>query len=659
MTGTLFVTFALGVLIGFSMGYAFFVSTNRTSNHPKQSAKDQPVQPAGQVTLSPPAPMQESALYAKAGQLDFNQTVQPGRHLFVAVDGASLNPDSAAFLRKLRPGGVLLREANLVDEAQTAQLVREIKQAVSRAAAAWDLPLIAVEPSPGRVDRFSADLPVSAAQLGQEANPDRLRKIGEDFGRACFNRGISVVFAPVLDIYEPGGGLPELERTSFGASQGIVTKMGLALADGVMSAGVIPVVKHYPGMGAARKPPEREIMVIDREVPELAGLMLPFAEAAGRRIPGILVGHVAVPVLERNGSNTPLGASESTPDAGNPGQVKSGPDRPASLSRTLVRRVLRDLWHFEGVVVAADIAEGALMGGRPPEQAVVEALAAGCDAVIYLNPDPQRIHALCLAIENAVSSGRLGLDELNNSAQRLGAWQAWLKDPRGLVETDEQEPAGVSLAESRGADSASQIGSPGKEGNIEQTSGAVRIEHVAQQGDTLESIAESCGVAVEDIRKWNELGDAVLAPGTTLVLWAPAGKSPVAPGPDTAGMSRREHVVQADETLFGIAEEYGVTVLDLLKWNGLMDSNISGGQVLAVYLPVAQEVGGNKSTPPPGVPEPPLEGVETILHEVQRGESLGAIAGKYRTTQRMLLRLNNLSDPNKILIGQKLKVPKP
>ena len=40
-------------------------------------------------------------------------------------------------------------------------------------------------------------------------------------------------------------------------------------------------------------------------------------------------------------------------------------------------------------------------------------------------------------------------------------------------------------------------------------------------------------------------------------------------------------------------------------------------------------------------------------------ESLGRIAIRYRTTRRKLMELNNITDPNKILIGQRLKVPKP
>ena len=52
-----------------------------------------------------------------------------------------------------------------------------------------------------------------------------------------------------------------------------------------------------------------------------------------------------------------------------------------------------------------------------------------------------------------------------------------------------------------------------------------------------------------------------------------------------------------------------------------------------------------------------VAGVICIVHEVERGETLTLIAGKYKTTIAVIAALNNIADPNKIFAGQKLYVP--
>jgi len=636
MSWTLFGTFAIGVAIGFSMCYALVLSLGRGEAQPDAA---QAVTPTEEPAAEP-----VSTFYERAAELEFAPDIWAGRHLFIAVEGTALNANGAAFLKKLRPGGVVLRDANLADQTQTARIVTQIKEAVGFGTGITNLPLIVVNPEPGRIARFGDPETPTPAELGERGDAEAVRRIGLDFGQACRARGISVVFAPVLDIYEPDSVQPDLDRTAFGNAQGVVAKMGLALAEGIMAAGVIPVAKHYPGMGAARWDPETHLMVIERDIPELAELMYPFAEAAAQRMPGIMVGHVAVPVLE-----------------------KDAPDTPASLSAALVGEVLREHWGFDGVIAAADMAKDEMTAARSVDQAAVEALSAGCDAVVYLDPDPARIHALCVAIEDAVQEGRLAPEELERSKQRLDGWLSWLKEPRGLRAPEPvEEPGAPEPVEPETAETveAEKLVEPeGMEAAPEPTEepppNTVKLEYTVEPGDTLESLAKICGVNETAVIKWNRLEDETLTPGAKLVLYAPTEAVMAQPLAKEPEMVRREHTVQARETLFGIAEEYGVTVLDLLKWNGLADSKIREGQVLTLYLPLAKDAGEARGAPPVQEPEPVQDAVPIISHRIRRGETLGGIAAIYHTTRKKLVELNNLSNPDKILFGQKLKVPKP
>ena len=84
---------------------------------------------------------------------------------------------------------------------------------------------------------------------------------------------------------------------------------------------------------------------------------------------------------------------------------------------------------------------------------------------------------------------------------------------------------------------------------------------------------------------------------------------------------------------------------DLKLWNGLKSEELQAGQKLTIFV---------------GAPRKPFDDVpelETGEYEVQPGDTLNKIAGKFFTTRKLLLQLNKLKDPNHIFVGQKLKVP--
>ena len=106
-----------------------------------------------------------------------------------------------------------------------------------------------------------------------------------------------------------------------------------------------------------------------------------------------------------------------------------------------------------------------------------------------------------------------------------------------------------------------------------------------------------------------------------------------------------EYVVKSGESLWSIADKYlgsGLKYTDLIKLNNLSkDAVIYPGQKLIISQ------------------DKPQEYKELDTHSVVQGETLSSIANKYGTTVQDLVVTNKLKDPNTILVGQKLKVPKP
>ena len=96
--------------------------------------------------------------------------------------------------------------------------------------------------------------------------------------------------------------------------------------------------------------------------------------------------------------------------------------------------------------------------------------------------------------------------------------------------------------------------------------------------------------------------------------------------------------VRPGQTLSDIADDYGVSVRQLMQMNGIRNSDFV-------------ESGSRLTVPGPQVSAGPGR------HRVSRGETLSTIAGRYRVSSRDLMVVNNLRNANHVEVGQTLKLP--
>ncbi len=123
--------------------------------------------------------------------------------------------------------------------------------------------------------------------------------------------------------------------------------------------------------------------------------------------------------------------------------------------------------------------------------------------------------------------------------------------------------------------------------------------------------------------------------------------SPSTPGAGTTGGAFFTYTVQAGDTLAQIAARFNVTQEAIVQLNALADPNVlTVGQQLKI-----------PGAPPSGVPAPAASPATTSIYVVQAGDTLNAIARRFNTTVAELMRLNNLKNPDRIVVGQKLVVP--
>jgi membrane-bound lytic murein transglycosylase D len=113
------------------------------------------------------------------------------------------------------------------------------------------------------------------------------------------------------------------------------------------------------------------------------------------------------------------------------------------------------------------------------------------------------------------------------------------------------------------------------------------------------------------------------------------------------------HIVSTGETLYSISKRYGVSVMDLVNWNGLkLAEGIKPGQTLQVTDTLASAESTSTGSPKESVSK--SSSIE-IIHEVRSSETLYSVARKYGVTIKDLMEWNNKSD-FALSPGEKLRI---
>lgn len=180
-------------------------------------------------------------------------------------------------------------------------------------------------------------------------------------------------------------------------------------------------------------------------------------------------------------------------------------------------------------------------------------------------------------------------------------------------------------------------------------------KHTISKGETISSIAQKYKVKPSAIYALNPDCTGVLK--LKMVLLIPTKDAPKNNQVTEKAINHGEktHVVQAKETLFGIAKQYGITVNDLNKANPKLDtSGLKKGQ--KITIPQTELVLSEDSivTSPKAIP---TSEKEILIHEVVAKETKYAIAKQYGITIADLDKANPEIEKAALKVGQKINVP--
>jgi beta-N-acetylhexosaminidase len=518
-------SFALGISMGYALWYKnqtaqpVFTPIKIVETPPADAPEETPIEVAvDPLQVDPPVDDTENEIdlpeeVAATEEVVAVEELEPlhvARHLFISVNGQWLAEGTQQLISEIQPGGVVLQPRNINNAAQTRSLVAEIKKhAGNSGGGIFDWPLIAISHEGGSQNTLRMDISHDAATLASYQNETTVEKLGQVYAREAYSRGIGVMLGPVFDLFDEGGFDPSYAQRAFGTDQTQVASLGLAMASGIRLEGMIPVAKHFPGYGSATYDDDGIQLTLNKEVSDLARLLYPFNEATRSGIEGIVVGHVAVPALD-----------------------KDYPKRPATLSPVLVEELLRNRWGYKGVILADNVARNDIIQMQSSSEAVVEALKAGCDAVLFLDPNPIQIREAVEAIRKALDTGELSRESLLASQERLEEWRTKLgatapPEPEEILVVIEEDPPSL-LAEDTSPKSE-PVTNPDLEMNAEE-SDDVPIE---EESPTL--IAEEAPVPKEpDTTAEPEMGTEESDVGVEEVpLTVAAEETPPAPETET------------------------------------------------------------------------------------------------------------------------------
>ncbi len=293
----------------------------------------------------------------------------------VGIAGPVLDADEIALFRRLPPAGVILFARNVGDPDQLRSLTAGLRAGLPAEA------VIAVDQEGGRVARLRPPhwmAHPAAGRIGALHALDAAAGLraawltGALIGAECAAAGFGLVCAPVLDLRVPGAHDVVGDR-SYGADPAVVAQLGRAVADGLMAAGVQPVVKHAPGHGRALVDSH---LALPSVLPgqDLTDDMHPFAVNAD--LPWMMTAHLLYPDLDA--------------------------DRPGTLSPAVIGQAIRGRIGFEGVLVSDGLEMRALDG--TPGELAAQAVAAGCDLALHCTGARAASEAVLAAVPPA--SGR-------------------------------------------------------------------------------------------------------------------------------------------------------------------------------------------------------------------------------------------------------------
>jgi len=313
-----------------------------------------------------------------------------GQLLIGSLPGTTITPELRSLARKFQLGGVILFARNIEVPEQVAELAHDV-QLLATESPLW----VSVDQEGGRVARLRApftEWPPMAA-LGRSGDPSLASRFAAALAAELSAVGITLDYAPVLDIHTNPQN-PIIGDRALAESAERVAELGAAIVTGLQDNGVAACGKHFPGHGDTSVDSHLDLPLVEHPPDRIRRVeCVPFRAAIDAGVAFIMTAHILVPTLDA--------------------------EKPATLSPRIVRSILRDELGFAGVIVSDDLEMKAIAKTWSVPDAAVQAIAAGCDALLVCSGDVDVQAQTLEALVHAAEAGRIPRAALEASHKRL------------------------------------------------------------------------------------------------------------------------------------------------------------------------------------------------------------------------------------------------
>ena len=279
-----------------------------------------------------------------------------GQLLLMGVPGPELEPDTAARLRKLQPGGFIIFGRNIKSPEQLRKLIDDLRDLSDIE------PIITIDQEGGRVSRLRliGQEPPNAQQLREKGDRRLIKQHGRLTGDLLKLFGFNLDLCPVLDISYDDEADNSLKGRCYGTDANQVIDFGGTFNRALRGRGILTCGKHFPTYGSADCDPHHELPVINRTKAELEKEEVAPFRALIPELDSMMIGHAHFPDFDSD-----------------------RPRWPSSLSHNIIQKFLRDQLGFDkGLVMTDDLDMGAILNEVTFEQAIRDAVVAGNDLVM-------------------------------------------------------------------------------------------------------------------------------------------------------------------------------------------------------------------------------------------------------------------------------------
>lgn len=288
-------------------------------------------------------------------------------------------------------GGVVLYRNNYSTYKQMLQFINEIKTINKKN----PIPIfISTDQEGGRVNRMPSEILnlKSATQIANTENLELVKESTKIIGRMLKDTGISMNYAPVLDIrrFEEKHAIGD---RCYGKNKEEVSKYGVEAMKQIQKQGVIPVIKHFPGHGLTKKDSHFRIPRITQKIEKLEKEdMKPFEDAIIEGVDTIMIGHLIIKDIDKK--------------------------YPASLSKKVIQTYLIEKYNYKGLIITDDLKMMAIRFHYNMKRAVIKAIEAGND-IIMIGLPYKKINKLIKYVTKQVKRGKINIDRINESVEKI------------------------------------------------------------------------------------------------------------------------------------------------------------------------------------------------------------------------------------------------